>query len=420
MSIIQQFETYKVADGSLTAQGEMEMLADDSGRVLVVWMDGSPALQHTVTFASATSHDGGRTFTSPQKVDSDLILLDPTLCQDERGNVYLAGLRKDSEDSYKDLSVVLYRSTDFGMTWSSPAFVINDDKDFDDRPWITAEAGGRLHFVYGRRVQLNDGNFSRPIYYQQSAGGGRNFVAKLLVNPSHTLPPDCAGGSPRGVAVTMDGRVVVGFQLIPRKNKVRHGAGTFPGAGGVIISHDGGKSFRPPVLFTTPATIIADGSDDEFNLAESKNIKPFPRIKSFRNNIYAIWVGEARGDNHSIYVAAYLDGSGGFNQPLALATAPLNSLILSTLAIDLDGKLHAFWFGRRTDDLWTLYYSRSSNDGETFTPPREVTDIAFTLNNWPGDFINAVTNDEDLFVPWVSVGGSEKGIYVTIARGVTN
>jgi hypothetical protein len=416
------FETKRVSTNtSDLPQGETEIVADGVGHVVIAWMDGSPVNQAKMTLRTVYSEDGGKTFVKDQKVAENLIMGDPTLSIDQQGNIYLGALRKDSQLGYSDLAVVFFRSRDFGNTWD-PLVDVNDDDVFNDRPWMTADAEGQLHVVFCRRVPRPDGNYDCPVYYRR-VGHGSALSQLVLVNPPSSDQSFSAGGSPRGVAVTKDGRVLIGYQHIPRDNASRLGAGTFRAPASVMVSHDGGRNFGRPIPFTTLTTLVADQGDEASLVAdqgdeasaEDTSPKTFARIKTFQNHVYAVWIGEARGNTHSVYVAVLPEGKSWFDPPVAVVSGALDTLTLATLAIDPWGTVHVFWLGQRADGLWSLFYS-SSADGTEFAVPRNIADIAFPMEQWPGDFISATANGTDVFVAWAVAGGPRAGIYVSIAR----
>jgi hypothetical protein len=413
------FETKRVStNSSRLPQGETEIAADNNGHVLAVWMDGSPFNQLRMTLRIAESHDGGKTFAEDRKVDEKLIMVDPTLIMDQQGNIYLGALRKDTGLSYDDLAVIIFRSTDAGKSWSAPVQV-NDENVFNDRPWLTTDAQGKIHLVYGRRVKLPDGNYERSVFYQSSVDGGKTFSQRILINPPANRAADSSGGSSRGIAVLQNGNIVIGYQGIPKNNKERYGTASFRALGSVIVSKDGGRSFGAPLPFTVPTAAIADARVNEAGTESFRWLKPFPHVKAFRNQVNAVWISEARGETQSLYVATLPEGRNAFNAPVAVASGPPGSLTLPAMAIDPFGIAHIFWLGQRKDGLWTLFYAHSLNDTcQAFSPAQEIYDAPFPIEQWPGDFINATANASNVFVAWALAGGPAKGIYVSIGRGI--
>lgn len=413
---IPSFETKKISSDSSLPQGETEIIADNNGHVIVAWMDGSPANQARFTLRTAYSLDNGRTFAQDQKINANLILGDPSLDMDGKGNAYLSALRKDTRLTWKDLAVVLFNSDDFGKSWQLQS-IINDEGIFNDRDWLAIDSKNNLHIVYSPRISLSDGNFDRVIYYQRSEDSGKTFLPKVLVT-SNRLPND-SGASSRGIVVTKDGRIAVGVKEVPKGGS--RGVGTSRGMGYVYISKDDGKSFGIPIPFTTKETRVGAATIEEGEESPSpaaNPLKPFPPIKTFEDAVYALWVGESGNDNNSLYLASFISGSNSFTYPVAVVKGPADSLTLPALAIDKSGNLHLFWLQKVLSEHWSLFYSYSNDNGRTFSKAQQVAPVTFLIEQWPGDFISATANDKNLFAAWAVAGGPQKGIYVSILRNI--
>jgi hypothetical protein len=92
----------------------------------VVWSDFRNGVSDSDIY-SARSTDGGYTWSVPNtRVDDGSIGTQscPRICTDQMGNLYVGyNSRPDDEDDYH---LYLVRSTDYGETWSAPAFQIDD------------------------------------------------------------------------------------------------------------------------------------------------------------------------------------------------------------------------------------------------------------------------------------------------------
>jgi hypothetical protein len=411
------FDTVRVSvEDSRLAQGETEVIADNQGRLVVVWMDGSPVNQARLTLRSAQSQDGGRSFSTDRLVAPGMRLVDPSLGIDSHGDVVLAALHKKSLLTYSDLDVVAFR--DAGTGWSAPV-PLNAEGVFNDRPWLGRRSDGRLIAVFGRRTPLPEGNFDRPVFAVDvpEAGEPSTVPEKRPVNPPQLRAPGTAGGSPRTV-VLAGGRLVIGYQEIPVVNAQRGGAGIFSANAGVIFSEDNGRTFGRPIPFTTSETRVAEAGGEGLRAPADSFHEPFPRLGTDGRSVVAVWIGEEGTAKSAVYCALLRQGGAVFDPPVAVTKSERKAVTLATVAVDNAGRAHVFWLGRGQDRLWTLQYSVSDRGCSGFSTPLAVSELRFPLRRWPGDFMGATTVGSDVAVAWPVAGGDQAGVYVSIGRGL--
>lgn len=391
---------------SVLSQGEAEVLADDRGRVAVVWMDGSPAAPG-FTLRWTWSSDGGRTFGPDAELMPDVRLGDPTMALLPDGTFLLASLRKDSGGlAWTDVALVLFRSSDGGRTWAGPQ-AVNDDGVFHDRPWLHVDAQGRAHLGHLTRFEQRDGSYDLPVSYRGSDVGARTFQPAVTVNPARAS--GVKGGLTMGVASLDDGRVVVAYKSATGASDHQGGL-CHAGVAWAQVSRDG-RAFDPPVRISPAGTDPVEGCET----ADRSPVAPNARIVGARNDVYAAWVGNAPS-GHALYLAAMRDGASEFSPPLLVARGAAQDLGLPVVTVDRASAVHLFWMQRRDGGFGPMY-ARSGDGGRTASAPVAVTTWAFPANGWAGDFNAAVTNHDDLYFAWAAAGGDRAGIYLSVARG---
>jgi hypothetical protein len=60
----------------------------------------------------------------------------------------------------------------------------------------------------------------------------------------------------------------------------------------------------------------------------------------------------------------------------------------------------------------------SSHGCTGFSELRPVSGIRFPLQQWPGDFLGATIAGPDVVVAWPVAGGDDRGIHVSVGRGL--
>jgi len=216
-------------DGQVINHTFDAMQVAPDGGVHVAWIDGREGKKEPGTFV-AKSTDQGHTFSQNRKVDENTCVCCRTaLATSTEGIVYLAW-RKILDGNVRE--IVVSRSTDGGMTFSSPAIVGNDRWVYPACPHRPASLGvdrhGRLYVVW-----YTEGDDETPsIYLAYSDDQGRTFSQKRQLNRSKGTFPD----HPQ-MAVDQEGRVVVAWE---EQSPVRRE---------VVVSHslDRGQSFSTPV-----------------------------------------------------------------------------------------------------------------------------------------------------------------------------
>lgn len=162
-----------------------------SGELYVVWEDNS-----TSTIEEAKSMDGGSSFSAPISVSNYVGIPNPlpnslfrtnslptASVDDTNGNIYVAWA--DYRNSHAD--ILFRRSTDGGITWSSP-ITVNDDNTGHDHffPWMSVASGHLTIAFYDRR--LDPANVQIDVFQATSANGGLSFSPNVRVTDTPSNP----------------------------------------------------------------------------------------------------------------------------------------------------------------------------------------------------------------------------------------
>jgi hypothetical protein len=127
----------------------------------------------------------------------------PSITLDGPGRVYVAWADRGADD----LDVLVARSEDAGLTWSTPVRV-NDDASRRDQwmPSMVADAGGILHAAW---LDGRTGNWN--VYYAKSTDAGRTWSPNLRVTTAETAGSFARPGDYLALAADANGTAYVAW-----------------------------------------------------------------------------------------------------------------------------------------------------------------------------------------------------------------
>jgi hypothetical protein len=249
-------------------------------------------LTYDFTLATEYSHDGGQTWNDSPALAlpaGATVMTDPTLAWDDAGNVFLVGLTGNNPPTFNTIGIVIYKSSDAGVTWSAPNPIHNSAGD--DKQWAAG-----------------DGNPASPfhgnVYAVWDDVGGMDYARTT----DHGATWTGAGGAPAGgviltggyypeITVSDDGTVYIvsigGSQI------------------GMIVSTDGGNTFAPAAnpasgVTTLEASLPKVDGWPEFAPGASFRVITDPSVAAFGDTVLVAWPDYRDGVSR-IYLARSLD-----------------------------------------------------------------------------------------------------------------
>src|SRR3984893_3507673 len=165
------------SDYSLAAQ----IAVDAAGNINVVWEDDT-ATNYNILFSRST--DGGVTFSTPKNVSSSTgFSSNPRISVDSQGAINVVWV--DNTPGNQD--IFFSRSTDNGLTFSTPQNLSNDTAD-SGNPQMAVDASGNISVVWENE------NITFGIFFSQSNDGGATFSkpVNLATNPTGSFSPQLA------------------------------------------------------------------------------------------------------------------------------------------------------------------------------------------------------------------------------------
>ena len=373
----------------------------------------------------AYSTNGGQSFTDGNQLPNrpgEINLGDPWLGSDRAGNFYYANLVINI-DPFTGFSydVGVAKSTNGGKTFSSPvkadtqpeaAMFYSADKD--------ALAIGRAPSAASRDniyVAWDDFLFD-PITFTATTGlpvahsydGGNSYqvvYANKLVQPSNCSFSQYIGANP--IVDPRNGTLYVATEKLVENNPTC----TFPPppidwSEVIFKSTDGGLTFGPE---TTISTVTSSTPTGLFKLGEHQYMRnlEFPSLAlDSSGTVYATWNDGGTGHSH-VVLAKSTDGGNTWGAPTAVTTGA-NDEMQPALSADGSG-LHDLYYMRNADNTLDVVVANSSNGGSTwsykrvtsqsfpgvFTFPQTDPIIAFA---YMGDYIANVSDGTSQYFAW--------------------
>jgi hypothetical protein len=188
----------------------------------------------------ATSTNGGKTFTggflpgtTPFSTPKGIYerVSDASVAFDAGHGVWLISfLGLFPNGNTKEVDVLVSRSTDGGLTWSTP-FVVNADGEFNDKNWTVCDNTASSRFSGNCYTEFDDASKDDLIQMSTSTDGGQTWgAAQTTASHDHAI-----GGQP---LVQPGGTVIVPIEGFASRN------GTILS----FISIDGGASWSKAVI----------------------------------------------------------------------------------------------------------------------------------------------------------------------------
>jgi len=364
----QDWQDVKInTDSTTQLQNEEQVVANPTNpqNLVAVWRDFRLGYRQV---GYGYSFDGGQTWTNPGLfVDPHYARdSDPALTVDASGT-FFAMLLAYTGDTGQSNGMLLYRSTNGGVTWEERGFAINgvpgvfEDKEFIACDRTSSPFAGRIYMVWTR--------FNETNIYCVSSGdqGGTWTTARRVSNAEgNQFPALCVG---------VDGTLYVAwtdfFASSIRWDKSTNGGSSF-GTDGTITN------------VVEPQTFLNGGVDSYSSPALDADITAGP----FSGRVYCCYMDRSSGvGDFDVYVRSSSNGGATWSNRVRVNDDAIGNgrdQFHPWLTVDNTGIVSVIWLDRRQDPAncaWHCYISQSFDGGATWSPNQQV---SMESSDWCG------------------------------------
>jgi len=337
------------------SQNEITMAVASDGRIHMGWNDlRQPNPDYRCGYSYST--DGGQTWSPnwlfhlpPWEADGD-----PVVVVDSSDNVYFICMPFNRSTFAS--RIVVYKSTDRGVTWAPPVIASDTITGLNDKPWA---------FVVGTTIHLCYANFGaspNELRYTRSTDGGQTWAPTRVIDRSGN-----------GCVFASDGRGIL------------HLAWSRGGGIQGFRSTDGGTTWSGAIL-VGPAP---------FSSAPDQRAGSLPMIAADQRpgngNVYAVWTANDGAGSWDVRFSRSTDSGVTWSAATSVNDVITNRQFMPGIGVDASGTVHVSWYDNRTGRM-TYRYSFSSDGGLTWAPSVRVTDSEWVTTFFIGDYTALVAD----------------------------
>ncbi len=382
--------------------GESNLVVNPANNndLVVAWIKLVSFSPVSTGIAVSRSSNGGLTWSSPIVMPhfrTNDRSADPTMVYDKNGNLFLAYI--DTRTLLDSAQVYVTKSTNQGLSWSTPVEVVNNfaSPDFPiDRPWIAVDNSsgpysGNLYLV---TKSYKSTQIPHHVWAMKSSDAGLTWTTPKLVDDS--IPSDLMTITMGVPAVAADGKLYIvymsyspGLSFFPRYVFVK--------------STDGGGTYTYHQLATFPVNAGFASTDSLYQFSFNLSANP-----TNASNLILVTTDNRNGDPD---ILSYETQDGLlFNSPLRVNDDFIGNGVgqdMCWAGYNKFGTYGAFWRDRRNSGAgqsaaFNVFGAYSVNGGVSYNVNNviQITPSPAITSFEGNDFIGVALGDSCLYSSW--------------------
>lgn len=353
----------------------------------------------------AYSSDGGTSWNNTGVIEPGIFRSDPVLDSDSQGNIYYNSLSHDANDNFV---CHIYISSNGGISWDSKLYAAGGDKQ-----WMTIDKsyGSSNGYIYEMWTYAY--GLCAPMSFVRSTDKGISFEECVMV------PEQLYWGT---LAVGRTGDLFIGginslywntnneTFVVAKSTTAKDSASLVTWDHSVRVNLDGSLGYgvgpNPGgILGQTWITVDTSGSESDGNVYLLASIErasisdPLDVMFSRSTDGGLTWIDPVR-----------------VNDDLGLDAWQW----FGTMSVAPNGRIDVVWLDTRDDPangyLSALYYSYSSDAGDTWAPNIKLSELFDPHIGWPdqrkmGDYFHMISDNGGANLAWAATLNGEQDVY---------
>jgi hypothetical protein len=287
-----------------------------------------------------------------------------------------------NESASLENGMTVSRSFDGGHTWESTPKVLKYDANFhvlNDKNSMTADrfAPGTAYAIWDRLVFPNERSKGKsyenaaayygPTWFSRTTDSGDNWTTRKIWDPAQERNDSGRNDQSIGnqIVQTSATHLVDAFTWINNDNAGGNRKGYKVA---VITSDDNGDTWSNATVVShyIPGTVVDPTTGDPVRTGDIiPEIAYDPRADT--NTVYVVWQGRSATSRSSVYFSKSTDGGSTWSDPVIVNQVQTTQAFTPSIRVDRDGAIAITYYDFRNDTsstpLTTDYWSIISRDG---------------------------------------------------------